>query len=354
MAQSLYPIADVITGNVAVAVTKAKNPDANATSGKTPPVKIIIFAGSSAADTSLSELFDFRTLGLVTEFEALRPLEDRLKVDYDKATGTPGVKAVSADGEKRSAIFAATATAQALSKAFSYLKSDYAAGGIDLAEDNDILVSAVAARAVPPLEFYRPTQLPMIGAGKDIYERLTQLGVSAEGARVWVATAKERSAKLKELAKAGSKDKAAEFTALATRFDDAVAGATSSIDRYTALMNAVSSTAVDNPFPLATIVRQRALSEALNGSSYALFLMMYTANGGYFTKKNLWTALGAMPFYASGGAVVHFQLIARADSRIAAAGVVSFACTYRKVSKVATSIPATSCELRDSKTPPAR
>lgn len=327
--QALYPIADVIVADV-------KNRAGDA--------KIVVLGGNATADMSLWEMFEARTRALSNAFDTLDQGQNVLDDEYRTLIGAPASTAVTTASRSRSAVAGIAAGAQALTKAFSYFASDYAAGGIDLAEDDEIVVSAIAARAKDKFLLYRPTQVSAHGTGaKDIYDLLSALGERAESRRAWLVVAKERSAKLTKLSESATGTRAAALKDLAADYDAAATEATGATDRYTALITAISSTAADNPFPLSAIVRQRALAEVLDSSSFVLFVTTYSAGGGYFSRKNILTTFGAMPFYASGGAVVHYRLIARADSRIAAAGVVSFACAYRKVSKVASGKIEPSC-----------
>lgn len=327
--QSLYPIADVIVADV---------------DKKAGDAKIVVLGGNATADMSLWEMFEARTGALSTAFDALDQGQDVLDDEYRRLIGAPASAAVTTASRSRSAVAGIAAGAQALTKAFSYFASDYAAGGIDLTEDDEIVVSAIAARASGKFLLYRPTQVAAHDTGaKDIYGLLSALGERAESRRAWLVVAKERSARLTKLSESAKGTRAAELKDLAAAYSSTATEATGAIDRYTALITAISSTAADNPFPLSAIVRQRALAELLDSSSFVLFVTTYSAGGGYFSRKNILTTFGAMPFYASGGAVVHYRLVARADSHVATAGVVSFACAYRKVSKVASGKVEPSC-----------
>jgi murein L,D-transpeptidase YcbB/YkuD len=330
MAQALSPIAATITAALKQAGPKGK---------------IFVFPGDGPVDVSLWELFDFRAKALDTQFSSIEKLGQELDKRY-KALATATVQStrvVDREIVEKSAVVGMTAGLEAVSKAFSYFASDYEAGGFDLEEDDEILVSAVAAQK-GDLEFYVPTQLPQHNAGKEIYETLTTLGQRAEYQNVWTVAAGLRSADLTKRATAARQDASA-MKELASDYDDAIVKATAAVQSYTGLTTAISSTAADNPLPLSAIIKQKALASAFGSSDHGLFLTMYSANGGYYTKKNLWTAFGAMPFYASGGAVAHFRLIDRVDSQVAVAGVVSFACAYRKVTKVAGGKVQSSCEV---------
>jgi hypothetical protein len=63
-------------------------------------------------------------------------------------------------------------------------------------------------------------------------------------------------------------------------------------------------------FSFAAAVREKAILDALSPDHEALYLKIESSTGGYYTRKNLWTALGlvGVPFKVAGGAVISWAL----------------------------------------------
>lgn len=317
------------------------NPPVPCKSDKT----IVVVPGDAAIDTSLWEMFEVRTTALDAEFTQLNNSQVSLDNEYERLTRAQSqAKDDKSAGGSRSALAGAAAGAQALTKLFSYFASDYAVGGVDLTEDHNITITAIAARTSGRFTLTTPTQVPATGLGaKDLYDTLTSLGADAARRKAWIPLGKARSAELVKLAGKNETPQQQAFKKLADDYDKTLLEATATTDRAVALFEMLADTADDNTFPLGKVVAQRRLHYAISQSAYVLFVTNYYAGGGYFTKKNILTTFGAMPFFASGGGVVHYRLVRLSDAAIAAAGVVSFACAYRKVSRVASSSVETTC-----------
>ena len=84
---------------------------------------------------------------------------------------------------------------------------------------------------------------------------------------------------------------------------------------------------------ITKIAQEKAICDELNKGSLALFLDVRTTTGGYYTKKNLWTFFGAMPFYAMGGVTVTYYLVNK-DSDLLGSGLIPVHSGYTAVPNV--------------------
>ena len=89
----------------------------------------------------------------------------------------------------------------------------------------------------------------------------------------------------------------------------------------------------------ALVADEKTLADALANGAIALFVHVNIAAGGYYTKKNLWTFFGGMPFYVSGGAVVSYTAIDGKTGKVGSAGQFQLFNGYRKMSKVEEMFP---------------
>jgi hypothetical protein len=83
---------------------------------------------------------------------------------------------------------------------------------------------------------------------------------------------------------------------------------------------------------LAAILQQKSGFDASQAGG-VLLLRVHSASGGLYTEKNLWSSFGAMPFYASGGAVVSYSFV---QGQIHSAGLLEVVVPYNKVTNVKT------------------
>ena len=65
-----------------------------------------------------------------------------------------------------------------------------------------------------------------------------------------------------------------------------------------------------------------------------LFVKMSASVGGYYTKKNIFTAFGAEPFFVAGGVVTYYTLVGGPNGAVIASGVVPFHGGYVSASNV--------------------
>jgi hypothetical protein len=326
MAQSLSPIATKIIEGI---------------KGKASGKPIVVFAGTDGQPLARWEMFHFRTARIEEQFGLLAARKKNLDDRYDGLTNKIHIAEYS---NFVSAVTGITPGLAAVSKVLSYFASDYEVGGITVATDDTLLVAAIASQP-DGLQLYLPSRLMKVGAGDEIYAIVARLDESSQLAQTWVAGGKKRSADLNELAKK-DKERADALTALAKDYDVFVDDCGKVIASRDALMATLASTDDKNPMPFSAVVQEKAISDAMGPDGFGLFVHMHSAAGGDFTKKNLWTYLGGMPFYVSGGAVASYFLIGRADGRVAAGGVVAFECGYRKATEVATKNPETTCHIK--------
>jgi hypothetical protein len=85
---------------------------------------------------------------------------------------------------------------------------------------------------------------------------------------------------------------------------------------------------------ITKLAQEKSVCERLTKeNTLALVLDLRAAVGGYYTKKNVWTFLGQMPFFAMGGAVVTYLLL-DGDGQLVATGLVPIHSGYQGVHKV--------------------
>ncbi|UHD16366.1 xanthine dehydrogenase family protein molybdopterin-binding subunit [Thiocapsa bogorovii] len=122
-----------------------------------------------------------------------------------------------------------------------------------------------------------------------------------------------------------------EISGLYTKTGDAYSAAQK---RFDDLLESLAKSDKDGVPAAELVMTQKAVSDALKSGSYALFLRLNLSAGGYYTKKNLWTFFGSLPFYVSGGAIASFVAVDGASGDVRAAGQFQVHSGYYPVDEV--------------------
>jgi hypothetical protein len=217
----------------------------------------------------------------------------------------------------------------AVAKLGSYFMSNYEIGGMSsLTPDTEQLVSAVAqrlceAKKIVSLPAWRVPQVSDFSATID---NLARLVTEAE------KQAEELSERA-EIAKRGSSGDKEQLQKAAAAYEKGAALLRQAISKAEAF---VAGLAVADPkgiLLVTKIAQEKAVCNEMNNGSLALFLDVRAMIGGYYTKRNLWTFLGGMPFYAMGGVVVTYCLVNK-DGEVKASGLIPIHRGYAAVDKV--------------------
>ncbi|MER8569010.1 hypothetical protein NKH85_12510 [Mesorhizobium sp. M0924] len=88
-------------------------------------------------------------------------------------------------------------------------------------------------------------------------------------------------------------------------------------------------------FPLLTyIIEEKTISDRFKAGDKALILQVNTTVGTVYTKKNIWTFLGEMPFYVRGGVLVSYLLVDPKTGNILKSAQFSEQSHFCKLSKI--------------------
>ena len=220
----------------------------------------------------------------------------------------------------------------AIAKLGSYFMSNYEIGDIAVAADVEELVSAVAGRILERnIEVILPgRRIPQVSDFSDAIQKVVDNVAAADKTALRLddeaklATALSqadaaRSARLQQAAKL--------YDQGATLLRNVIAKA----DEFIAGLGAADAKGVLLITKLAE--EQSICNELAKDNALVLVLNLRVAVGGYYTKKNLWTFLGGMPFFAMGGAIATYALVDK-DGKLVASGLIPVHSGYEAVNKV--------------------
>lgn len=262
----------------------------------------------------------------------------RSKASDVAAAPAPAPAAGGRTAEAIPALTAAGVAIDAISKLGSYFMTDYEAGNIAVAADAEQLMSAVAGSLleldspdIRPAAVVLPGRKPP--ATGDLITIIAELSIrvaTIDDAADQAATEAKRQRALSE-ADAANKDRHLRAAELCDAAAELLHKALAKAETFLATLGVADASGVTL---IAKIAAEKAFADEAGGATtLCLALNVRATAGGYFTKKNLWTFLGLMPFYVMGGAVVTFQLTDK-DGRLWGAGTVPVHAGHASVAGV--------------------
>jgi hypothetical protein len=269
------------------------------------PRALVMVPEANRALVDLAEVFEVRSAALARELCAamdaadrttarFQPLRDSLTRGPERDLGGGSIAAVGA----------------IVNAAANLFRSDYTVYGIDLTEDQNLLIRELAGalrdrHVINPI--YAPGLFPVspFRSENPALRRLALLdelrakaftAASGQGdeAQMYAAalgSAGERTAEVQTA-------KAAHETA-AKRLEDAIKG-------YDAMLTALTNPEGEGPPPMSAIIRQAHTAEILRQGGLLVVTNLHFMGGTSYTQRNFFTFLGGMPYHVSGGVLVSY------------------------------------------------
>jgi hypothetical protein len=215
----------------------------------------------------------------------------------------------------------------------SYFQSDYKVMGATIAgSDDDLLAISVAGHLEN--SWYPARWVPQT-ATQPIATLLKPLAATRESTITDLQAVQQNLTRYKADSEketdARKKQRLNDIVAAYTRAADAYAAAQKRFDDLL-----VSLAAVTDGVPLAVhIADEKTISEKLESGASLVFLRLNAPAGGRYTKKNLWTFFGGMPFFVSGGTIASYLVVDPKSGNSLAAGQFTVHSGYHKLNEVA-------------------
>lgn len=245
----------------------------------------------------------------------------------------PGA-ALEAAAEAVPVVTATGVAIDAIAKLGSYFMSNYEIGGVAPTPDVEQLVSAVADRMIhggvsvvlPDRRIPRPSNF-----ADTIQQVADNVGGADQTALRLGDEARRTTALSQAEADAG---KSARLQQAAKLYDQAAALLRNAIARADEFVTGLGIADAKGVLLITKLAQEKSVCDELTReNTLALVLDLRATVGGYYTKKNFWTFLGGMPFFAMGGAVVTYFLL-DSDGRLVASGLVPIHSGYEGVDRV--------------------
>jgi hypothetical protein len=231
----------------------------------------------------------------------------------------------------------AGAVLEGLKNLGSFFQTEYEIGGISVSPDDSLLSAAVIRhlRAKHKKVMDPSRYLPSTGDDQ-VLTYLTAVETQLRTAPQIVASSETRAKQLREKAGAkgtpdASKD---QLNNVAAMYERAAAAWKAAIESYATLLKDLATPDSGGTLLAFKVADEQFLFDRMAKGDMALFLKVNSAVGGYYTKKNVWTFLGGMPFYTMGGAVVTFALVDGKEGMVLASGELPVHSGYAKANAV--------------------
>lgn len=246
--------------------------------------------------------------------------------------------AAASGGPATESAFAVAGVAlETLNRLGAYFRSDYSVYSLDVAGDTPQLMSAVAGALntgdhrpgkLTVTNMTLPKVLDATNLLADLIATAKPLRDGAAALRAEAAAARQAASAERDAARKGRFEKAA------GTFESGSTAANLALAKVDELLIGLTVADSAGVLPLNRILREKLAYDAVNADrARVLFVDVRSTSAGAYSKKNLMTFFGGMPFYVMGGVTVAYTLVGP-DSGVLASGVVPVHGGYRKVNRV--------------------
>lgn len=284
--------------------------------------------------------------GYYLQFAARAALLTRLVGDATSAVSDARVQGRELQPEgvtggkvaNESAFAVAGAALETLNRLGSYFRSEYSVFSIDVAGDTPQLMNAMAGTLLRNVD-WRPSKVIITGLALpkvDDAVALTQkLDEAAARLKTGVANTRTDLSGAKAAAeKEKVPEKKAKYEKATAIYEAALATASLTLAKVDELILSLTAADASGVLPLSRILRDKlAYDAAHSDGAMVLFIDVRSTSAGAYTKKNLWTFFGGMPFHVMGGVTVAYALV---DPKrgVLASGIAPVHGGYKRVNDV--------------------
>lgn len=271
--------------------------------------RIAVQFAATLKTSKLPSTFVFVTSTTVPDFQALTAFEAQylaIKTAIDIARLTTNDQSEVNAGVKKESVAAIGLGLDAVSKLLSFAKTDYKFLNFEVSSTDAMLLRALAGL----LKDDKTVEIPAVYVA-DVISATNQVLSRAGDINKWAVEAKGRI-KFHEAAQAEFEKQLA-ATPNEQSLKDGLQKTKSALATWKAVSESVDAwskqlTTADDKgnSPIATIARQSAIQRKLAGGAALVVVELHKVVGTGYTKKNLWSSLGANPFFVMGGAVASY------------------------------------------------
>lgn len=292
--------------------------------------RVVLMQGSEAPQFATYRQFLMQQTLLLKLFDKTTREAQRLEQAANELAGPAGPQA-GLESVSVPVMTSAGVAIDAAAKLGSYFMSNYEIGDIAVTADVEELYSAVASLILRRnIEVVLPgRRIPQASDFAETIEKIVEN----------VAVADETSLRLDDEAKKAvargqaEPPNSARLQQAAKLYDQAATLLRNAIAKANDFIAGLGAADAKGVLLITKLAEEKSVcNELTKDNTLALILSLRTV-GAYYTKKNLWTFLGGMPFFTAGGAIVTYALVDR-DGKLVASGLVPVHSGYTPLHKV--------------------
>jgi hypothetical protein len=217
----------------------------------------------------------------------------------------------------------------AMDNLLGFFRTDYTVGGIEIKLEDSLLIHALSG-AISGSNKNVKVQLPAIygpGALSDARSEILKKFSNLSQRRLDAQAYANRQDKLATLFKEDA-DKETDPAKKATLLNKAKIHAAAvdvwkaSVSLYDTFFSKLTTVDDKGATLLTNVIRESIVADALEKGDFLLLVKLQQSGGAFYTKKNMWTLFGTMPFYHMGGVVASFVLLDGKTGAVLKSGVV--------------------------------
>lgn len=232
---------------------------------------------------------------------------------------------------------------EAVNKILGFFRTDYSVQGIIVANDDLMLIDCLAGelknnqKKVFVLAQYNAAALQDSSIISDLEKLAANRAILQQRVEVAMKTSDDLTTGANKendpMKKKAMTDAAANLKAAADQ-------AKTAVTMYDALLTKLTGADDKGKVPLAAIIQQETVRKYLQDEGAALMTAKISSEGGsYYTRKNLWSLFGGMPFFVMGGAVVNYGVFDGKDGSVLVAGSLAIDGGYFNVKDLEKQFP---------------
>ena len=310
---------------------------------------IVLYGGTDLPDFQALEAFQAQYAGLENSLE---------KAATDLAKAQEAVQALQGPQPEFAPVAGVAAVGAGLdaaNKILGFFRTDYSIQGVSVSNDDLLLVTALAGSldqrgtAVEIPALYNAAALHQMSG---VVSKLETLAASRGQVQQIVDAAAKRADQLTAgAAKELDPERKKKLVSAAAELKSAGDQAKAALALYDGFLTKLTSADDKGKFPLSSLIQQDAIRAKLADKANLLSVKMSAAGGSTYTKKNMWSFFGGMPFYIRGGVVVSYVLMDGRSGAVLSAGAVPLDGEFFRVNNLPADMRALQTEKQAATKP---
>lgn len=273
------------------------------------PQGYVVFTGTEKPTFASLRLFELRHDVVGKLFDRADTESAAADLALAKLISAAPIKAVRAPEAAGAAITGVGLALDSLAKIASYFQSSYTAAKVDVtgSDDNLLVMSVVGRLAGKGVYLPRHWSSPDPGQANIKLQQLA--GMRSNSAGSLIMAREQIKALQDEAGMEENETRKGQVLEVMAAFQAAAAAhelAQKTFDEFLVSLGTPDSNGVA---PIARIADEFFIREKIKAKTSSVFLHVHSATGASYTKKNLLTFLGAIPFHIAGGAVASYVVL---------------------------------------------